>query len=50
MCRGAMSRWIIQNRITDIDMLKTFEYEGFKASPLPSPKREGEEIMNFCMK
>ena len=30
MCRGAMSRWIIQNRITDIDMLKTFEYEGFK--------------------
>mgnify|MGYP004445978821 FL=1 len=29
MCRGAMTRWILQNRITDIEMLKQFEYEGY---------------------
>ena len=29
MCRGAMARWIIQNRIVDLEALKTFEYEGF---------------------
>ena len=29
MCRGAMTRWILQNRITDIEMLKKFEYEGY---------------------
>lgn len=30
MCRGAMSRWIIQNRITDLADLKKFEFEGFE--------------------
>ena len=29
MCRGAMTRWIFQNRITDIKMLKQFAYEGY---------------------
>ena len=29
MCRGAMARYIIKNRITNIDELKSFEYEGF---------------------
>ncbi len=29
MCRGAMSRWIIQNRITDLSDLRHFDYEGF---------------------
>lgn len=29
MCRGAMTRWILRNRFTDIEALKTFEYEGF---------------------
>ena len=29
MCRGAMTRWILQNRITDIKMLKQFAYEGY---------------------
>ena len=29
MCRGAMTRWILQNRITDIETLKQFEYEGY---------------------
>ena len=29
MCRGAMTRWILQNRITDIEALKQFEYEGY---------------------
>ena len=29
MFRGAMERYIIKNRITNIDELKSFEYEGF---------------------
>jgi cytoplasmic iron level regulating protein YaaA (DUF328/UPF0246 family) len=29
MCRGAMTRYILRNRITDINELKSFEYEGF---------------------
>lgn len=29
MCRGAMTRWIIQNRITEIEKLRDFQYEGF---------------------
>lgn len=29
MCRGAMARFILRNRITDINELKSFEYEGF---------------------
>lgn len=29
MCRGAMSRWIIQNRIDSPDDLPDFEFEGF---------------------
>lgn len=30
MCRGAMSRWILKNKITNTEELKAFEYEGFK--------------------
>ncbi|TGX81319.1 YaaA family protein [Palleniella muris] len=30
MCRGAMTKWILQNRITSTDALKAFEYEGFR--------------------
>jgi cytoplasmic iron level regulating protein YaaA (DUF328/UPF0246 family) len=30
MCRGAMTRWILQNRITQISDLGSFEYEGYK--------------------
>lgn len=30
MCRGAMTRWIIQNRISEIEKLRDFQYEGFK--------------------
>jgi cytoplasmic iron level regulating protein YaaA (DUF328/UPF0246 family) len=29
MCRGAMTRYILKNKITDADELKGFEYEGF---------------------
>lgn len=29
MCRGAMARYIITNKITNINELKSFEYEGF---------------------
>lgn len=30
MCRGAMSRYILKNRITDIDSLSSFTYDGFR--------------------
>lgn len=30
MCRGAMTRWIIQNRVSNPEDLLHFEYEGFK--------------------
>lgn len=30
MCRGAMSRWIIRNRLTDINQLRDFAYDGFR--------------------
>ena len=33
MCRGAMARWILKNRITDVESLKAFEYEGFALDP-----------------
>ena len=33
-CRGAMSRFIIEHRITKPDDLRTFSYEGFKFEPL----------------
>ena len=29
MCRGAMTRYLLQNRIDDADKLKSFEFEGF---------------------
>lgn len=32
-CRGAMTRFIIQNRITNPDDLSTFSYEGFEYEP-----------------
>ena len=30
MCRGEMTRHLIRNRITDPEMLKEFEWEGFR--------------------
>lgn len=30
MCRGAMTRYILKNRITDLKFLEFFEYEGFR--------------------
>jgi uncharacterized protein len=30
MCRGAMARYILKQKMTDIDLLKDFEYEGFR--------------------
>ncbi|NPD82633.1 YaaA family protein [Prevotella sp. PINT] len=33
MCRGAMAKWILQNRITSPEALKAFEYEGFRYDP-----------------
>lgn len=30
MCRGAMTRYILKNKITDMESLKVFEYEGFR--------------------
>jgi cytoplasmic iron level regulating protein YaaA (DUF328/UPF0246 family) len=30
MCRGAMTRYILKNRITDPEELKDFEFEGFR--------------------
>ncbi|MBQ8467318.1 MAG: peroxide stress protein YaaA [Prevotella sp.] len=32
-CRGAMTRFIIQNRITNPDDLTAFSYEGFEYEP-----------------
>jgi len=32
-CRGAMTRFIIENRITQPDVLAAFSYEGFKYEP-----------------
>lgn len=32
-CRGAVARYIIQNRIDDIENLRFFEYEGFRHIP-----------------
>ncbi|MEG1579944.1 MAG: YaaA family protein [Bacteroidaceae bacterium] len=29
MCRGAMARFILKNRITSLEALKSFEYDGF---------------------
>jgi len=33
-CRGAMVRYILENRLTSPDDLKTFSYEGFVYSPI----------------
>ena len=37
MCRGAMSRYILKNRITDINSLSSFTYGGFR--PIESKPR-----------
>ena len=29
MCRGAMTRWILENRISTVEELKAFEFQGF---------------------
>ena len=33
MCRGAMARWILQQKLTDVDELKAFAYEGYQLAP-----------------
>ena len=33
MCRGAMARYILENRLTDPEQLKSFEFEGFRHDP-----------------
>lgn len=38
MARGQMSRFIIKNKITDPEELKTFEWEGFRYNPSLSTK------------
>lgn len=38
MCRGAMVRYIIKNRINKIDDLKKFTWDGFEFSPTHSTK------------
>lgn len=38
-CRGAMVRYILENKITSPEQLKDFAYEGFRYSP-----RHGEEL------
>lgn len=30
MCRGAMARWVILNRVSDVAVLRDFEFEGFR--------------------
>ena len=36
MCRGAMTRYIIKNRLQDVESIKTFEYESFCYNPIES--------------
>jgi len=36
MCRGEMTRLILKNRITDPELLKSFEWEGFSFNPVES--------------
>lgn len=38
MCRGAMTRFIVKNRITNHEDLKHFNFEGFEYSASPSAK------------
>ena len=38
-CRGAMTRYILENRISSPEQLKSFAYEGFRYSP-----NHGEEL------
>lgn len=42
MCRGAMARYILNERITDINLLKSFEYEGFELD-----EAEGDWMFTF---
>ena len=36
MCRGAMTRYLLQNRIDNADKLKSFDFEGFSYSEVDS--------------
>lgn len=36
MCRGAMTRHILRDRLTDPEQLKAFEWEGFRYDPSAS--------------
>lgn len=38
MCRGEMTRFILKNRIEDVEALKTFEWEGFTFNETLSQK------------
>ncbi|MCF0199066.1 MAG: YaaA family protein [Bacteroidaceae bacterium] len=37
MCRGTMTRWILQHKITDIDALRNFTYEGYRLDTTAGP-------------
>ena len=45
MCRGEMTRYILKNRITDPEMLKLFEWEGFRFDAGGS--RDGEWLFTM---
>ena len=36
MCRGEMTRFVLKNRINDPEIVKTFEWEGFRFDPAGS--------------
>lgn len=36
MCRGAMTRYMLRNRIAEPEQLKAFEWEGFRFDPAAS--------------
>lgn len=38
MCRGAMTRYVIKNRISDVNEIRLFDYEGFAYSQSPTEK------------
>lgn len=47
MCRGAMTRYILQNRLTTIEELKAFSYEEFNY--LPEAIRTKPDVLPFVL-
>ena len=46
MCRGAMTRYLLQNRINNADKLKSFDFEGFSYSEV----RQQTRLSGVCRK